>query len=222
MHCQWKGFLPFYTCRSYMKNKNIHNIRCCLEGNRIWRCTYFYSDIQWADRSVLFLLQLAVHQKSLLFLKDIQFHNLLWPRGPSATWSHITYPLAINQETNLHIIPALSKTHLKECDHAAASVDRTFTFQEVEGAQKGAGRGYFRLTISCELGELIPWKVYESSDTAEYQIREVLWVLMSQPLHKKVGVKDHRLACIWLFLAGKHTAFCPPVTEKQVDWLEGK
>lgn len=96
----------------------------------------------------------------------------------------------------------------------------TFPFQEVEGAEKATGGGHPRLRLSGELGKLISGKVYESSDIAQYQFRENLWMLMSQPLHKEVWVKDHGLACVWLFLPDKHTAFCPPIKEKQtVGWV---
>lgn len=95
----------------------------------------------------------------------------------------------------------------------------TFPFQEVEGAQKATCSGYFRFRISCELGKLIPWKIYESSDIAEYQIGENLRMLVSQSLHKEVWVKYHRLASIWLLLADKHTAFSPPVKENEESWF---
>lgn len=70
-----------------------------------------------------------------------------------------------------------------------------------------------------ELSELIPWEVYVSSDIAQHHVREGLRVLMSQPLHKEVRVKDHRLAGVRLFLAGKHTASCPPVGETHGGWV---
>ncbi len=79
-------------------------------------------------------------------------------------------------------------------------------------AQEATGGGHSRLTLSDELGKLNPWKVYESSQIAKYQIREGLWMLMSQSLHEEVWVKDHRLA--GLFMAVKHTALCFPVKEK--------
>lgn len=59
------------------------------------------------------------------------------------------------------------------------SVGLTFPFEEVEGAQKATGRGNSRLTLSRELGKLIPWKIDQSGDIAEYQIRKSLWMLMS-------------------------------------------
>lgn len=108
---------------------------------------------------------------------------------------------------------------LKVYKYMKGSFGLTFPFQEVEGAQEATCSGYFRFRISCELGKLFPWKINESSDIAEYQISEDLRMLMSQPLHKEVWVKDHRLASTWLFLADKHTAFSPPVKESEEGWF---
>lgn len=56
---------------------NCYGWNCPPNGRNnacIWRRTYFYSGIQWADRSVLFPLQLMGHQKPLLYLKGIKWH----------------------------------------------------------------------------------------------------------------------------------------------------
>lgn len=86
----------------------------------------------------------------------------------------------------------------------------TSFFQEVEWPQEATGSGDFRLTVSRQLGKLVTRQVYESGDVAEDQIREDLWVLMSQSFHKEVRVEDHWLACIWFLHAGKHTALRLP------------
>lgn len=100
--------------------------------------------------------------------------------------------------------------------------DQTSFFQEVEWAQKATGSGDFRLTIPRELGKLIARQVHESGDIAEDQIGEGLWVLVSQSLHKEVRVKYHWLACVWLFVAGKHTAFRLPVRDTNgFNYFEG-
>lgn len=100
--------------------------------------------------------------------------------------------------------------------------DQTSFFQEVEWAQKTTGSGDFRLTVPRKLGKLIARQVYESGDIAEDQIGEGLWVFVSQSLHKEVRVKYHWLACVWLFVAGKHAAFRLPVRDTNgFNYFEG-
>lgn len=97
----------------------------------------------------------------------------------------------------------------------------TFPLQEVEGAQKATGGRDFRIRIPSKLCKLIPWKVDETSDTAKYQISEDLRVLMFQPLHKKIRVKDYRLAGVRHFLGDEYTAFCPTNKKRNtvIVWL---
>lgn len=85
----------------------------------------------------------------------------------------------------------------------------TFPLQEVEGAQKATGSRGFRIRIPNKLCKLIPWKVDETGDVAQDQISEGLRLLMFQPLHEEIRVKDDRPAGVRHFLGDDHAAFCP-------------
>ncbi|TNN75306.1 hypothetical protein EYF80_014543 [Liparis tanakae] len=58
--------------------------------------------------------------------------------------------------------------------------------REVERAEKAPGGGQLSLGLSGELGKRVPRQVDETSDITEHQIREGLWMLVSQPLHEEV------------------------------------
>lgn len=90
----------------------------------------------------------------------------------------------------------------------------TFPFAEVEGAQKPGGRRHLRHQLSSQLGELVPWQIYEPSNITKHQIRENLRMLMPEPLHKEVRVKDHRLVRVWFFVTEEHAAICLPVKKQ--------
>lgn len=103
-----------------------------------------------------------------------------------------------------------TKHHLSEpSGRTPVDLIPTFPFQEVKGAQKATGGGYFRITIPNKLGKLIPWKIDETGDVAQHQVSKDLRMLVFQPLHEEIWVKNDRLAGVRHLLGDQNTAFCP-------------
>ena len=70
----------------------------------------------------------------------------------------------------------------------------TFALQEVEGAEEtpaaAARGGLGRRLLSQQLGELTPRQVDESGQVTQHQLCEHLGLLVTELLHKEVGVED--------------------------------
>ena len=71
--------------------------------------------------------------------------------------------------------------------------------------------GQPRLSVSCELGELIAGQVDETSDITENYVRKGLRSVVSQPLHEEVRIEDDGLAGARRLLTDHNTAHRTPV-----------
>lgn len=114
-----------------------------------------------------------------------------------------------------------TKHHLSEPSEGQMAPIPTFPFQEVKGPKKATGGRYFRIRIPNKLGKLIPWKIDETGDVAQHQVSKDLRMLVFQPLHKEIRVKNDRLAGVRRLLGDEHTAFCPPDNKRNkfIGWI---